>query len=124
VLNLDDTIAITQNYCSSANFEAVWKKTRSGRKKMAVKWLKLLDENYPQLADAARKLNEEDDFVMYVSKKHKQEMKKSKSEKNKDERSDDCDTTLECDYRDSDSSNKRSGSDNSSTFKSSKFQRR
>ena len=91
---------------------------------MAVKWLKLLDEKYPQLANVARKLNVEDDFVMYVSKKHKQEKSKKSSEKSKDKRSDDGDTTLERDYRDSDSSNKRSGSDNSSTFKSSKFQRR
>ena len=42
VVNLDDTIAVTQNFCNRANFENVWRKTRSGRKKMACKWLRLL----------------------------------------------------------------------------------
>ena len=42
VVNLDDTIAVTQNFCNRSNFENVWRKTRSGRKKMACKWLRLL----------------------------------------------------------------------------------
>jgi histone arginine demethylase JMJD6 len=129
VLNLDNTIAITQNFCSRTNFERVWVKTRSGRKKMAVKWLKLLDEKYPQLAMAARQLNEEDDFVMYKSKKDKKDKKKT-SEKNDrsdtdDDDDDDGETTHDRDCRDSDSVSqklKRSGSDDSST-KTSKYQR-
>eukprot|EP00903_Cladosiphon_okamuranus_P009919 g9416.t1 len=64
VLNLEDSVAITQNFCSRNNFEKVWRKTRTGRKKMSVKWLRELDKEYPNLADTARRLNTEDGFVM------------------------------------------------------------
>jgi histone arginine demethylase JMJD6 len=53
VLNLEDSIAVTQNYCSSANFGRVWIRTKKGRKKMAVKWRKLLEEKRPDLARVA-----------------------------------------------------------------------
>jgi histone arginine demethylase JMJD6 len=53
VLNLEDSIAITQNYCSSANFGRVWIRTKKGRKKMAVKWRRLLEEQRPDLARVA-----------------------------------------------------------------------
>jgi len=64
VLNLTDTVGITQNYCSSRNFDEAWVKTRIGRKKMAYKWLCQLDIHYPHLAHRARTLNERDDFIM------------------------------------------------------------
>ena len=35
VLNMEDTIAVTQNYVSTVNFAAVWRKTRVGRRKMS-----------------------------------------------------------------------------------------
>jgi hypothetical protein len=38
VMNLDATIAVTQNFCSRTNFEAVWLRTRHSRAKMAGKW--------------------------------------------------------------------------------------
>lgn len=69
VLNLTDTVAVTQNYCSSVNFDQVWRKTRIGRKKMAVKWLKKLREVQPELAQRAERLNVEDGFVMVEKKK-------------------------------------------------------
>lgn len=53
VLNLEDSIAITQNYCSTANFGRVWIRTKKGRKKMAVKWRRLLGEQRPELAQVA-----------------------------------------------------------------------
>jgi histone arginine demethylase JMJD6 len=64
VLNLEDTVAITQNYCSRRNFDNVWLKTRSGRKRMAWKWLCQLEIDHPDLADRAKELNRRDDFVM------------------------------------------------------------
>lgn len=58
VINLEDSVAVTQNFCSRANFPAVWRKTRSGRKGMARKWLRLLEARYPDLAALARRINE------------------------------------------------------------------
>ncbi|TDH70224.1 hypothetical protein CCR75_003976 [Bremia lactucae] len=65
VLNVEDTVAVTQNFCSSQNFPAVWRKTRKGRKRMAVKWLRKLELQYPELAVVATKLNQKDKYVMY-----------------------------------------------------------
>ena len=77
---IKDTIAVTQNYCSHANFEAVWRKTRTGRKKMAVKWFNLLKTEYPHLADEAEKINKLDEFVfpIPVESSNKKKQKKEK----------------------------------------------
>ena len=40
VINLDNTIAITENVCNPGNFERVWTQTRKSRKRLAYKWLK------------------------------------------------------------------------------------
>ncbi|GLC61317.1 hypothetical protein PLESTB_001742800 [Pleodorina starrii] len=53
VLNLDATVAVTQNYVSTANFERVWKHTRKGRPKMSLKWLAALERERPDLAALA-----------------------------------------------------------------------
>lgn len=52
------------NSCITPWNKQVWRKTRTGRKKMSVKWLKELDKEYTSLADTARRLNSEDGFVM------------------------------------------------------------
>lgn len=65
VFNVEDTVAVTQNFCSSQNFERVWRKTRSGRKRMSVKWLKKLEKKHPHLAALAVDLNAQDNYVMY-----------------------------------------------------------
>ncbi len=79
VLNVEDTIAVTQNYASPANFEQVWRKTRSGRKRMAVTWLEQLHEQYPHLAARANHLNTMDEFTMYHKKarKHKKTVERN-----------------------------------------------
>lgn len=64
VLNLEDSIAITQNFCSRTNFDKVWRRARTGRKKMSVKWLKKLRVSYPDIASRAELLNEVDGFEM------------------------------------------------------------
>ena len=80
VLNVTHTVAITQNFCSQRNFDIVWTKTRTGRKKMAYKWLCQLDTHYPHLAKRARELNAQSNFVM---KYEPEEVKKREEEEDR-----------------------------------------
>jgi histone arginine demethylase JMJD6 len=66
VINLDATIAITENVCNAGNFERVWIQTRRGRKRLAYKWLKQLRKHYPQLFQKALELNYRDGFQMWT----------------------------------------------------------
>ncbi|KAL3321277.1 jumonji domain-containing protein 6 [Cichlidogyrus casuarinus] len=49
VLNLDHTVAVTQNMCSSGNFRVVWHKTSRARPKFASRMLSVLKEMRPDL---------------------------------------------------------------------------
>ena len=44
VLNLTDTVAVTQNFCSSANFPAVWSDVSEKRPGLAADWISALDQ--------------------------------------------------------------------------------
>lgn len=64
VLNVTHTVGCTQNFCAPTNFDAVWCQTRSGRKKMAWKWLQQLRIHEPSLYRRAVELNVRDGFIM------------------------------------------------------------
>ena len=49
VLNLELSVAVTHNFCSSVNFERVWRHARKSRPKMAVKWHAVLKNVRPDL---------------------------------------------------------------------------
>lgn len=82
VLNLSHTVAVTQNFCSPRNFDKVWIKTRSGRKRMAWKWLCRLETDYPDLYRRARAMNAADGFIM---KYEAQETEKEREERKRKE---------------------------------------
>ena len=72
------------------NLENVWRKTRTGRKKMSQKWYIKLQQQYPHLAEVIDRVNIEDEFIPEErEQKDKNDIKKkcnssSKKRKNKD----------------------------------------
>ena len=67
VLNLTDTIAVTQNFFSIYAFKKIWTKVRKERKKMAVKFLDGLKTSkmFAEYHNEAMDMNKKDEFKMY-----------------------------------------------------------
>lgn len=62
VLNLDVTVAVTQNFCSRTNFDSVWRHTRKSRPKMARKLREQLRLNEPALFERTLALEDAPDL--------------------------------------------------------------
>jgi len=64
VVNTEDCIAITQNYCGPDNFDVIWNRTRREREKVAHLWLRNMRKFAPELAQRALEMNKRDKFRM------------------------------------------------------------
>eukprot|EP00922_Rhytidocystis_sp_ex-Travisia-forbesii_P039156 GHVS01058278.1.p1 GENE.GHVS01058278.1~~GHVS01058278.1.p1 ORF type:complete len:373 (-),score=51.92 GHVS01058278.1:421-1539(-) len=62
VVNIEDTIACTQNYVSYANFDAAWCSMRRGRPRLATLWYRRLKSFYPDLHRRVGFLNTRDSW--------------------------------------------------------------
>lgn len=54
---MDLTVAVTQNFCSSVNFPAVWSRVIRSRPKMSKKFLERLKHRRPDLARLTEKID-------------------------------------------------------------------
>jgi hypothetical protein len=64
VLNLEDCVAVTQNYVGPDNFEMVWKHIRREREKVSYLWFRNMHKFAPELYRWACELNDRDGFRM------------------------------------------------------------
>jgi len=69
VLNIEDCVAVTQNYVGPDNFETVWKRCRKEREKIAYLWLRNMRKFAPGLHRQALELNRRDGFKMRHERK-------------------------------------------------------
>ena len=65
VLNLDDTMAVTQNFCNSANFERVWRCMRVQRYQLSRYFLDKLKKKDSAHYKKALQLNSQDKFIPF-----------------------------------------------------------
>lgn len=57
VINLTDTIAITQNFVSTTNFPIAWHKTVRSRPKLSKRWLEQLKTYRPDLVELTKSID-------------------------------------------------------------------
>jgi histone arginine demethylase JMJD6 len=125
VLNLEDTVAVTQNFVSSTNFPLVWPAARDGRRGMARKWLTKLREARPDLYAQARSLNQESNWdgsaFAAAHKRRKIEKRKREAEREirKSEKLQRKAQRTESEEEDSENSDSSSSSSSSSSSNSS-----
>jgi histone arginine demethylase JMJD6 len=67
VINLDFTVAVTENFCSTANFHKVFMHTRISRPKMTQRWLACLSTVRPDLARVGQQIINDDERCSDIS---------------------------------------------------------
>ena len=72
VLNLDDCLAVTQNYCNMSNFGLCWRQMRIERPHTAIRWLAMLKRRYPLAYKCAQQLDQQDKFTIPLNSPHVQ----------------------------------------------------
>ncbi|KAI6214026.1 JmjC domain protein [Aphelenchoides besseyi] len=63
VLNLDNTIAVTQNFCSLSNLHQVWMKTVKSRPKYSKHWLRALQTRRPEVVKKISEISRTTDWI-------------------------------------------------------------
>lgn len=79
VVNLDNTMALTQNFLSTNNFEKVWQSLRKERKRLSCKILNKFKTKKPELYKKAIEMNEKDGFIMDGDQKKMVTLKRKRS---------------------------------------------
>eukprot|EP01064_Diplonema_japonicum_P004504 TRINITY_DN12961_c0_g1_i1.p1 TRINITY_DN12961_c0_g1~~TRINITY_DN12961_c0_g1_i1.p1 ORF type:complete len:415 (+),score=94.66 TRINITY_DN12961_c0_g1_i1:49-1293(+) len=69
VMNITDTVAVTQNYCGRSNFDAVWRASRVERPCMSMRWMRTMERKALPYAQRAKILNETDGHDMEAALK-------------------------------------------------------
>ena len=64
VLNLDDTMAVTQNFVNNNNLDRVWRSIRKDNGKISRQFLNSMKEKQPSVYKRLLELNQADQFVM------------------------------------------------------------
>lgn len=63
VVNLDETVAVTQNFCSPTILPVVWNKTVRGRPKFSKHWFRVLRKCRPELLPVIKGAADVDDAI-------------------------------------------------------------
>mmetsp|Transcript_91290 Transcript_91290/g.144254 ORF Transcript_91290/g.144254 Transcript_91290/m.144254 type:complete len:491 (+) Transcript_91290:73-1545(+) len=89
VLNLEDCVAVTENYVGPDNFENCWKHARKEREKVASLWYRNMRKFAPEVCRWASELNARDGFRMRHERRPGEKLPDAKSGSSSSESSSD-----------------------------------
>lgn len=89
VMNLDLTVAVTQNFCSLRNLHQVWPKTVRGRPKFSHHWLRNLQKHRPEVVERITEISKNSEWKKIAED---QSSDSSSSSSSSDSDSDDSDS--------------------------------
>ncbi|KAI6175717.1 JmjC domain-containing protein [Aphelenchoides bicaudatus] len=89
VMNLDNTVAVTQNFCSLANLHQVWPRTVKGRPRFSMHWLRALQKQRPEVVDMIADISKNTDWHQIAQDESSDSSSSSSSSDESDDDSDD-----------------------------------